>query len=127
MDGKIFPDGYFAGSPGLNDLFETAAAVQFNHRLGAYLLVAGVVWFFLAVRLTPAMERTGAVSRAGWLLAAVFAQMLLGIWTVLAATPIALGLAHQGGALIVLAAALYAVHGLSGDGAPAQALKAGAR
>jgi len=107
MDGKFFPDGYFAGTPGLNDLFETAAAVQFNHRIGAYLLAAGAVWFAIAAR------RTGAVSRALWVLAAVVGQMLLGVWTVLAATPIALGLAHQGGALIVLATALYAAHGLT--------------
>lgn len=111
MDGKIFPDGYFTGTPGFNDLFETAAAVQFNHRIGAYLLVAGAVWFFLAAR------KTGAEARARWLLIAVFAQMLLGIWTVVAATPISLGLLHQGGALIVFAAALYAAHGLVTSGA----------
>ena len=107
MDGKVFPDGYFAGSPGFNDLFETVAAVQFNHRIGAYLLLAGAVWFYLAAR------RTGAERRALAVLVSVFAQMLLGIWTVLAATPISLGLLHQGGALIVFAAALYAAHGLA--------------
>ena len=108
MDGKFFPDGYFAGTPGFNDLFETIAAVQFNHRIGAYLLVAGAVWFYLAAR------KTGAEFRARLVLISVFAQMLLGIWTVLAATPISLGLLHQGGALIVFAAALYLVHGLTG-------------
>ena len=39
--------------------------------------------------------------------------MLLGVWTVLAATPISLGLAHQAGALVVFGAALYAAHGLA--------------
>ena len=112
MDGKVFPDGYFAGSPGLNDLFETTAAVQFNHRVGAYLLLGGAVWFYLAARRAGA----GCGARAKWLLVAVFAQMLLGIWTVLAATPIALGLLHQGGALVVFAAALYAAHGLAPAG-----------
>lgn len=107
MDGKFFPDGYFTASPGFNDLFETLAAVQFNHRIGAYLLVAGAFWFYLAAR------KTEAELRARFVLIAVFAQMLLGIWTVLAVTPISLGLAHQGGALIVFAAALYAAHGLT--------------
>lgn len=105
MDGKFFPDGYFAGAPGFNDLFETVAAAQFNHRLGAYLLAAGAVWFWLAAR------KTGMQSRARLVLAAVGLQIVLGIWTVLAATPIALGLAHQAGALFVFAAALYAAHG----------------
>ena len=106
MDGKFFPDGYFAGAPGINDLFETIAAVQFNHRIGAYLVAAGAVWFYLAAR------KTESRSRARLLLAAVGLQVVLGIWTVLAATPIALGLLHQAGAIGVFATALYATHGL---------------
>lgn len=34
-------------------------------------------------------------------------QVALGIWTLLRAVPIELGLAHQAGALLVFAAALY--------------------
>jgi cytochrome c oxidase assembly protein subunit 15 len=107
MDGKFFPDGYFQGGPGFNDLFETMAAVQFNHRIGAYLLAAAAVWFYLAAR------RGGYESRARLVLAAIGLQIVLGIWTVLAATPIALGLAHQLGALMVMACALYAAHGVT--------------
>ncbi len=109
MDGKFFPDGYFYGAPGFNDLFETIAAVQFNHRIGAYLLAAGAVWFWLAAR------KTDAEPRARLVLAAVGLQMVLGVWTVLAATPISLGLLHQAGALLVFAAALYSAHGLAPD------------
>lgn len=105
MDGKFFPDGYFIGAAGLNDLFETAAAAQFNHRVGAYILAGAAVWHFLAAR------KTGQKGRAHLLLAAIILQIGLGVWTVLAATPIALGLAHQAGALIVFAAALYNAHG----------------
>ncbi len=105
MDGKFFPDGYFAGAPRFNDLFETAAAAQFNHRLGAYLLAGASVWFFIIAR------KTKINARAQVFVAAILLQIALGVWTVLAATPIALGLAHQAGALIVLAAALYSAHG----------------
>lgn len=105
MDGKFIPDGYFAGAPGLGDLFETAAAAQFNHRIGAYLLAAAAVWFYAAAR------RTVLEPRARFLLAAILLQTALGVVTVLAATPIALGLAHQTGALIVFAASLYLAHG----------------
>lgn len=107
MDGKFFPDGYFTGAPGLNDMFETIAAVQFNHRIGAYLVAAGALWFWFAAR------NSSIESRARLVLAAVGFQVVLGVWTVLAATPIALGLAHQAGALGVLAVALYAAHGLA--------------
>ena len=37
-------------------------------------------------------------------------QVVLGIWTLLWQVPLWLGLAHQGGALIVLAAALWNLH-----------------
>lgn len=105
MDGKFFPDGYFRTPPTFHDAFETMAAVQFNHRIGAYLLAAGAVWFYLAAR------KGDYEARARLVLIAVSLQMMLGIWTVLAATPISLGLLHQAGALMVFAAALYAAHG----------------
>lgn len=105
MDGKFIPDGYFSGAPGFSDLFETIAAVQFNHRIGAYLLAGGAVWFYVAAR------KSALAPRARLMLAAVGFQILLGIWTVLAATPISLGLAHQAGALLVFSAALYTAYG----------------
>lgn len=107
MDGRFAPEAYFSGAPSFHDLFDSMAAAQFNHRIGAYLLAAGAVWFFIAAR------KTAIRGRAGLLLGAVLVQIGLGIWTLLAATPIALGLMHQVGALFVLASTLYAVHGLT--------------
>ncbi len=107
MDGKFFPDGYFNTPATFHDLFETMAAVQFNHRIGAYLLAGAAVWFYLAAR------KARYEARARLVLAAVGLQIVLGVWTVLAATPVALGLLHQAGALIVIASALYAAHGLA--------------
>ena len=111
MSGKFFPDGYFVDGPRFNDLFETIAAVQFNHRIGAYLVAAGAIWFWVAAR------KTTLESRARLVLAATGFQIVLGIWTILAATPISLGLLHQGGALLLFAAVLYAAHGAVGGGA----------
>ena len=105
MDGKFFPDGYFAGSPDFSDLFETIAAVQFNHRVGAYIIAAASLWFFISAR------GTAIAARAKLVLGAVGFQFVLGIWTLLAATPISLGLLHQLGALMVLGTVLYAAHG----------------
>lgn len=107
MDGEFFPRAYFGAPPRLADLFEQIAAVQFNHRIGAYLVAAGAVWFFVATRGSAVRDRAQLV------LAAVIAQIGLGVWTLLAATPIALGLLHQAGALGVLLATLYAAHGLT--------------
>ncbi|MEM8935106.1 MAG: COX15/CtaA family protein [Pseudomonadota bacterium] len=105
MDGRFFPAGYFVGAPGLNDMFETIAAVQFNHRIGAYIVTAAGLWLYVKARST-ALE-----PRARILAIAILGQVCLGIWTVVAATPLSLGLLHQAGALVVFSAALYTAHG----------------
>lgn len=101
MNGEFFPSGYFVGAPGVEDLFESIAAVQFNHRMGAYIVAIAVGWFWLFAR------KTALARSATMLLGIVTVQIILGIWTVLAATPISLGLAHQAGALCLFAAAIY--------------------
>ena len=107
MDGRFFPEAYFEGRSGLVAAFETIAAVQFNHRIGAYLLTLGGIVFFIAAR------RTFIEGRARIVGASIIAQMVLGVSTLVSATPIGLGLLHQLGALGVLCAALYAVHGVT--------------
>lgn len=105
MEGRFMPEAYFDGAPRFLDLFETAAAVQFNHRLGAYFLLAAALAMMIAARRSP------LAGRAQMLFAAILAQAALGVWTVVSGTPLALGLAHQAMALLVLSAALYLVHG----------------
>jgi len=39
MDGDFIPEGYAAQSPIWRNLFENSAAIQFNHRTLAYLLL----------------------------------------------------------------------------------------
>jgi len=56
------------------------------------------------------------------LLAAVIGQIALGVWTLLCVLPLWLGLAHQGGALIVFAAAIWNLHVML-SGARAQAMQ----
>ncbi|WP_425408951.1 COX15/CtaA family protein [Hyphococcus sp.] len=111
MDGKFFPEGYFAGAPQFHHLFETMAAVQFNHRIGAYLLAGGIVWFYLAAR------KTALEMRARLVICAAALQIALGVWTVLEATPLVLGLVHQAGALVLFSAALFAAHGAGNSAA----------
>ena len=110
MDGALVPAGLFQLSPVYLNLFENAATVQFNHRLAAYLLVATTfVHALLLLRATtdPRIRHT-----ANSLAALVLAQTALGIWTLLAWTPLSLGLAHQAGALAVLFAAVAHRHAI---------------
>ncbi len=102
MDGGFVPDAYAALSPLWRNIFENPAAAQFDHRLGAYL-VLGFVGFMAhrAVKTGDAAIR-GAVRLVA---ALVGAQVLLGIWTLLMVTPVPLGIAHQAlGALVFLGA-----------------------
>jgi cytochrome c oxidase assembly protein subunit 15 len=98
MDGRFFPAGYWGTPPHASGLFETIEAVQFNHRLGAYVVFALAIAFALAV-----WRQGGGVRRYGVIVAAaVTLQALVGIWTLVAAVPLWLGLIHQLGALGVL-------------------------
>ncbi len=79
------------------------ALVQFNHRIWAYgLLIGGTVYAVQAWRWRLA-EGLGAAAFA--VAAALWLQALLGIATLMNATPLWLGALHQAGAALVLAAA----------------------
>ncbi len=109
MDGKFFPDGlYTTIEPAWRNLFENAMTVQFDHRMIAY-----VVALAIAVHAARVLLSGGPASHArsaALLLVVVLAQVALGIATLIHMVPIELGLAHQGGALLLLAAALWHLH-----------------
>jgi cytochrome c oxidase assembly protein subunit 15 len=102
MEGKLVPDGLLALQPAWRNFFENAMTVQFDHRVLAYAIAVVVALHAYIVRNTAALL----------LLAAILLQTGLGIWTLLAQVPLGLGLIHQGGALIVLAAALWNLHAM---------------
>jgi heme a synthase len=105
MDGRLVPNGLWAMDPWYLNFFENVMTVQFMHRCMAYAIV------LLAVVHAAAMMRQADnddVRRSAVLLAAgIVAQMLLGIWTLLAQVPLALGLVHQAGAAIVFGLAVW--------------------
>jgi cytochrome c oxidase assembly protein subunit 15 len=96
----LVPDGLLAMQPAWRNFFENAMTVQFDHRVLAYAIAAVVALHAYIVRSSAALL----------LLAAILLQTGLGVWTLLAQVPLGLGLIHQGGALIVLAAALWNLH-----------------
>jgi heme a synthase len=100
MDGSLIPSGLFAIEPAWRNLFENAMTVQFDHRMIAY--AAAVYATILAWR-----RHTGP---AFVLLAVVFAQIGLGIWTLLNHAALAQALLHQAGAMVLFAAAIWNAH-----------------
>jgi cytochrome c oxidase assembly protein subunit 15 len=112
MEGRLIPEGLFYASPAWINFFENALTVQFTHRMLAYALFVAVL-----VNWWMARDRAGERDPAFWLVAAVLAQMAIGIWTLLAQVPVWLGLLHQGGAVIVLLAALANLYASRAAGA----------
>jgi cytochrome c oxidase assembly protein subunit 15 len=100
MDGAVVPSGLFIQSPAWRNLFENVATVQFDHRLGAYLLFALTAAHAWQARGTP------FAGSALLLLALVTFQAALGVTTLLWMAPLPLALAHQLGAVVVLIAAV---------------------
>ena len=104
MNGAWFPRGYAA-----DDLWRTLlhsqAAVQFNHRIGAYLVLALAVSLAVAAARARYLATSYRVAAIG-VGALVLAQACLGIATLMLVAPLGFSLAHQTLAAIVLAAAV---------------------
>jgi len=105
INGAFVPDGLGEASPWYLNLFENPLTVQFDHRMLGYAVVVATI----AQALWLAWSRKGSALIGSALTLAVLAllQATLGVWTLLLAVPIELGVAHQAGAIAVFAAALF--------------------
>ena len=110
MNGHVLPPESFIIEPWYLNFFNNMALVQFDHRLGAWLLAFLVPWFCL--KIWKARVSRGASLAAGALLVALATQITLGITTLLLAVPVALGAAHQGGSMVVFGILLWLNHEL---------------
>ncbi len=97
MEGQLIPSGLYSS---WRDAFENAMTVQFNHRALAYGIAVLVAGYAYVIRTREAVL----------ILVVVLLQIGFGVWTLLWQVPLWLGLAHQGGAFLVLAAALWNLH-----------------
>ncbi|SEK56728.1 cytochrome c oxidase assembly protein subunit 15 [Bosea lupini] len=113
MDGALVPAAstLFAGTPVWENFVDNVALVQFNHRIGAYILFAFALWQMLSLR--RAAAGSGAAKRATAIAGLVLAQSALGIVTLLLVVPLWAGLAHQALGFTVLAMGVVHVTRLS--------------
>jgi len=116
--GAFIPTGLGAVAPWYLNLFENPLTVQFDHRMLGYAVVVATV----VQALWLALKRGGQALAGSAATLAVLAllQGTLGVWTLLLAVPIELGLAHQAGAIFVFAAALYHLWRATHDAGPAE-------
>ncbi len=115
MGGRIVPDGYLFLRPWWRNVFDNAAAVQFDHRALAtvVLLTAGALGLRL-LSAVAALRTLGAL-----VILAVVAQFGLGLVTLLWSVPIPAAALHQAGAVLLLGVCLLTVHRVSGGAPPA--------
>jgi cytochrome c oxidase assembly protein subunit 15 len=101
MNGHLAPPEVLMLEPWWRNFLYNMAAVQLVHRAFFWLLCILIPLAWWRARDTPA---------ANALLAAFVVQGTLGISTLLAGVPVGLGAAHQGGAVLLMAAALWVAH-----------------
>jgi cytochrome c oxidase assembly protein subunit 15 len=111
MNGHFVPPEILSLEPLWRNFFWNMATVQFDHRILAWLIA------FLVPVLWAKLRRAEDIpERARWgghlLLSLVFAQIALGIATLVNVVPLPLAAMHQAGAVLVFAAALNIAHAL---------------
>jgi cytochrome c oxidase assembly protein subunit 15 len=101
MEGHLVPPEVMMLAPWWENFLYNMATVQVVHRGFFWLLLVLVPLAWWSARRSPAAHA---------LLAAFALQAGLGIATLLHGVPVALGAAHQGGAVVLLAAAIWNAH-----------------
>ena len=105
MHGRFLAEQALSYTGTIMDFVDHKEGVQFVHRNLAWLIVVAFVAFAYRER------RNAALAGADrWLFLAVLVQFLLGVLTLLWQVPIVLGVLHQFGAVLLLAALLNVMH-----------------
>jgi len=105
MDGRVVPEDAMAQSPWWLNFFENPGTAQFDHRIGAYLVVLAVIalwWRERTLKLGGYARRSGNA-----LLHVTLFQLVLGIATLLLQAPEFLAALHQLAAALLLCTAVW--------------------
>jgi heme a synthase len=112
--GGLYPKDYAALEPFAHNLVENRSTIQFNHRIGAYVIAiaAAALWIKSRVSSDPGVRFWGHIV-AGLVVAQVVLGVCTligyGIWTPPHITGVLLGIGHQGlGAILLTSAVLWA-------------------
>lgn len=108
MNGDWVPQNAWSMQPFIINMLENPGTVQWIHRIAGTLLLILVIVLWFITRKAKVTETLSA--KATLLAALIFAQYLLGIYTVLYQVPVTLGVMHQGFAIIFWVAWLFFYH-----------------
>ena len=109
MDGDFVPVGYFIQNPAWRNFFENTAAIQFNHRVLAYIILAFAIWIWIKARKIIHMRKITTM-----FMVILLWQVVFGVWTLLTGAQndlfhIRLALIHQFSSIFVFLIALAVV------------------
>jgi len=109
MDGDFVPVGYFIQNPAWRNFFENTAAIQFNHRVLAYIILAFAIWIWVKARKVVHLRKITTM-----FMVVLLWQVVLGVWTLLTGAQndlfhIKLALIHQFSSIFVFLIALAVV------------------
>lgn len=107
----IHPTVWQEKNPVWLNFIEGKSGVQFVHRYVAYIVVGIILYLWYRSRefALSSLQKKGV----NMLLILVFIQFLLGVFTLVMAVPVWLGVAHQVGAFFLLAATTFTLHRFS--------------
>ena len=105
MAGGFLPPNFWVLEPGWRNLFENDGTVQFVHRMVGYVVLALAIGAWAASRRTARLATKRAFD---WVMVGIFAQIVLGIVTVMHSSPWYIAIGHQLGAVVVLSLVLRA-------------------
>ncbi len=108
MNGHFVPPEIFMVEPLWLNFFTNMATVQFDHRMIAWLLMGLIPWYSWRIWNETPAARTPALVLTLWL----SVQVGLGIATLLLQVPVALGAAHQAGAMVLFGLLIWANHAI---------------
>jgi len=104
MNGQWVPESWLAMTPLWRNFFENAVTIQFIHRCFAIVVLVSVgISFALSLKQHFKTANT-------WVVLILIGQICLGISALVMKVPLALGAAHQAGAVALFAAALFVAH-----------------
>lgn len=104
MNGEWIPSGWLAIQPIWRNVFENPIMVQFVHRCIALAVILSIITSF-AIASNQRFRTAKSL-----VLSIMLIQVTLGISALVMKVPVALGAAHQAGAVALLSAALFAAH-----------------
>lgn len=110
-ENKFIHETVYVLEPFYKNFTENPSGIQFIHRTLAYLVIISIVILWIKGRKISVNSLQQNVLNA--LLVLVCCQFLLGIFTILFAVPLWLGIAHQIGAFFLLSAMTFTLHRFS--------------